>query len=206
MKRIDDPNRIETLLAASGVRGLFDTPGLAFQGFCFEKGEYLVAPGRRMDWLFFLVEGAVRIYGIHESGSLLPVDRLNSPALLGDLEFVEEGRSTFYAEACGRVVCLALYLPPCRDALDRDLRFLHTLLRSYAGKIKLFSEMDITAATIEERVLMYMATACPGRELRGVEAAALQLRCSRRQLQRVLKKLCAEGRAEKTGKGRYRLL
>ena len=134
------------------------------------------------------------------------MDRLNSPALLGDLEFVEEGRSTFYAEACGRVVCLALYLPPCRDALDRDLRFLHTLLRSYAGKIKLFSEMDITAATIEERVLMYMATACPGRELRGVEAAALQLRCSRRQLQRVLKKLCAEGRAEKTGKGRYHLL
>ena len=81
MKRIDDPNRIEALLAASDVRGLFDTPGLAFQGFCFEKGEYLVAPGRRMDWLFFLVEGAVRIYGIHESGSLLPVDRLNSPAL-----------------------------------------------------------------------------------------------------------------------------
>lgn len=117
MKRIDDPNRIEALLAASDVRGLFDTPGLAFQGFCFEKGEYLVAPGRRMDWLFFLVEGAARIYGIHESGSLLPVDRLNSPALLGDLEFVEEGRSTFYAEACGRVVCLALYLPPAATRL-----------------------------------------------------------------------------------------
>ena len=40
MKRIDDPNRIEALLAASGVRGLFDTPGLTFQGFCFEKSYY----------------------------------------------------------------------------------------------------------------------------------------------------------------------
>ena len=44
MKRIDDPNRIEALLAAGGVRGLFDTPGLTFQGFCFEKGNTLSHP------------------------------------------------------------------------------------------------------------------------------------------------------------------
>lgn len=33
----------------------------------------------------------------------------------------------------------------------------------------------------------------------------LQLRCSRRQLQRVLKKLCEENTVEKVGKGKYRL-
>ena len=65
--------------------------------------------------------------------------------------------------------------------------------------------MDVAAATIEERVVLYMQ-ATPGRELWGIENAVLQLRCSRCQLQRVLKKLCASGRAEKTGKGYYRLL
>lgn len=65
--------------------------------------------------------------------------------------------------------------------------------------------MDVAAATIEERVVLYMQ-ATPGQELWGIENAVLQLRCSRRQLQRVLKKLCASGRAEKTGKGCYRLL
>lgn len=206
MKRIDDPRRIEELWAASGVCRMFDTPDLTFQAFCFEKGEYLVAPGRRMDWLLFLVEGTVRIYGIRESGSLLPVDRLDSPALLGDLEFMEDGRSAFYAEACGKVICLALYVPAFRDALNRDLRFLHALLHAYADKIKLFSAMDLTAATIEDRVLLYMSTACPDHELRGIESAVLQLRCSRRQLQRVLQKLCAAGRVEKLGKGRYKLI
>ena len=39
----------------------------------------------------------------------------------------------------------------------------------------------------------------------GMESATLQLRCSRRQLQRVLKKLCLQGKIEKVGKGRYRL-
>lgn len=205
MKRIDDPHQIQKLRAASGVCRLFDTPGLIFQAFSFEKGEYLVSPDRRMDWLLFLAEGAVRIYGIRENGSLLPVDRLNSPALLGDLEFTENGRSAFYAEACGRVICLALYVPAYRDALNRDLRFLHVLLHAYADKIKMFSAMDLTATTVEERVLLYMATACPDQELRGIEAAVLQLRCSRRQLQRVLQKLCAAGQVEKLGKGRYKL-
>lgn len=205
MKRISDQNRITAWLKASGVEQWFDTPGLAFQAFVYEKGEYLAAPDRRMDWLFFLVEGTVRIYGIHEGGSLLPVNQLQPPALLGDLEFVEEGRSAFYVEAGSRVVCLALPVQVYREALDRDVRFLHTLLRSYAAKLKLFSVMDVAAATIEERVVLYMQAA-PGRELRGIENAVLQLRCSRRQLQRVLKKLCASGRVEKTGKGRYRLL
>ena len=65
--------------------------------------------------------------------------------------------------------------------------------------------MDVAAATIEERVVLYMQ-ATPGRELWGIENAVLQLRCSRRQLQRVLSKLCHENRIEKIGKGRYRLL
>ena len=65
--------------------------------------------------------------------------------------------------------------------------------------------MDVAAATIEERVVLYMQ-ATPGRELWGIENAVLQLRCSRRQLQRVLKKLCASGRAEKTAKGCFRRL
>lgn len=205
MKRITDQNRIRAWLEESGVQDQFDSAGLQFQGVCYEKGEYLTAPGRRLDWLLFLVKGSVRIYGIHENGSLLPVDQLESPAMVGDLEFMEEGYSSFYAEANTPVTCLALPVPVYRGQLDRDVRFLHTLLRAYAAKLRIFSAMDITAPTIEERVLLYMETACPGGELRGIETAVLQLRCSRRQLQRVLRKLCEEGRVQKIGKGRYRL-
>lgn len=206
MRRISDQKQIDAWLAAGRVQDWFDTRGLAFQAFGYEKGEYLTSPQRRLDWLLFLVEGSVRIYGIHESGSLLPVDRLSPVSLLGDLEFVEEGKSSFYAEASTPAVCLALPVPLYREQLDRDVRFLHTLLKAYSAKIKIISAMDITAATIEERVLLYLETACQDRELRGIENAVLQLRCSRRQLQRVLRKLCGEGRVQKTGKGRYKLL
>lgn len=206
MRRISDPRQIDAWLEASGVRDWFDTRDLTFQAFAYEKGEYLTSPQRRLDWLLFLVEGSVRIYGIHESGSMVPVDRLSPVALLGDLEFVEDGHGSFYAEASTPAACLALPVPVYRDQLDRDIRFLHTLLKAYSAKIKTISALDITAATIEERVLLYMETACRDRELRGIENAVLQLRCSRRQLQRVLRKLCEEGRVRKTGKGRYQLV
>ena len=66
--------------------------------------------------------------------------------------------------------------------------------------------VDSVVATIEERLLLYMRNECPFYELKGIEAATMQLRCSRRQLQRILKKLCMEKKIEKTGKGRYRLI
>ena len=47
---------------------------------------------------------------------------------------------------------------------------------------------------------------CPEETLSGLERETFRLHCSARQLQRVLNQLAAEGRVEKTGKGRYRLL
>lgn len=206
MKRIYDQAQITSLLEKTGARNHFDTPGLVFQAFCYEKGEYITAPGQRLDWLLFIAQGTVRIYGIHENGALLPVDQLKKPALIGDLEYAEDGYSFFFAEAATQVTCLALPVSAYRAQLDKDVRFLHTLLNSYAYKLKIFSAINITSISIEERVLLYMKTACPQHELNGIENAVLQLRCSRRQLQRVLCKLCNENLIQKVGKGRYRLL
>lgn len=206
MKRICDPALQDTWLKQTGALEHFDTPDLAFQTLSYEKGEYLTVPGRRMDWLLFLVQGNVRVYGINENGTLLPVDQLERPALIGDLEYVDQGCSRFYVEAATPVFCLALPVSVYRSQLDRDVRFLHTLLESYAYKLKIFSAISITSASIEERVLLYMKTACPQHELHGIESVVLPLRCSRRQLQRVLAKLCDENRILKLGKGHYRLL
>ena len=89
--------------------------------------------------------------------------------------------------------------------LHCDLRFLHLLLKSYGDKLALFTSIDVPASTTEERVLLYMKNISPAHELNGLEAAIHQIHCSRRQLQRVLKKLCSTGQIEKTGRGRYRL-
>lgn len=206
MVEIREKELIEYWLDRTKIREYFDTQNLLFRGRRYEKGEYLAAPDRYLKEILFLVEGVVQIYGIRDDGSISPVGQMNSPALLGDVEFCKQGISPFYAEARTTALCLTLSVEKYREQLDRDVRFLHLLLESYANKLSIFSTVDLPASTIEERVLLYMRNICPDGELRGIETALLGLHCSRRQLQRVLKKLCDNGRVEKTGKGKYRLV
>lgn len=206
MKKIQAKSQVEPWVERANIRQCFDTPGLQFHLYEYEKGECIITPSQSLDVLLFLVEGTVRIYGIREDGAMSPVNQQDAPIVLGDIEFCCPGNPCLFAEAVTRAVCVTLPVQPYREQLHRDIRFLHTLMQSYIDKLQRFSFVDAQAATIEERVLLYMRDICPDHEIKGIEAAVLQLRCSRRQLQRVLHKLCQNGLVEKMAKGRYRLL
>ena len=206
MKTIRDKKLLAYWLEKSGTADCFSTPGLSFSLRRYEKGEPVTVPGKRLEELLFVVEGTVRIYGIRSNGSISPVNQQSAPLLLGDLEFSQGGEPPFFTDAVTPLTCLALPVRQYEKQLRQDVPFLQMLLRSYGEKLRLFAFVDVPAETIEERVLLYLRHVCPSHELRGIEAAVLQLRCSRRQLQRVLAKLCASGEVEKLGKGRYRLV
>lgn len=205
MKKIYDPAQVAHWVEKEHILDYFDTPNLTFSLSVYDKGEYLSAPDRPMEELLFLVSGTVQIYGIYGDGSISPINQFTCPAVLGDLEFSDCENPSFYAAAKTRAVCVCLSVQTYRAQLDRDVTFLHMLLRSYAEKLRLFSNLDAASATLEEKVLLFLERRAPAHELVGIESATLQLHCSRRQLQRVLAKLCETGQLEKTGKGRYRL-
>ncbi len=206
MKKILQKEQIDYWLDIGKIRSYFDTSDLDFQAFYYEKGEYITVPDTQMEHILFLVDGTVQIYGIREDGSLSPVNQIVSPAVLGDLEFPNHGITPFFTETKTPAVCLSLSTKKYRKQLECDLRFLHMLLHSYAEKLRIFSLADAVTTTLEERVLLYLKNVCPAHEINGIETAIFQLRCSRRQLQRVLKSLCDSGDIKKTGKGRYKLL
>ena len=147
---------MEYWLQKGHIRENFDTENLPFSVCRFEKGEYLTRQDGRLAELLFLIEGEVQIYGIREDGSVTPVNRHEAPALLGDAEFVMGGASSLFTEARTTVICAALPMEPYRAELDRDVKFLHLLLRSYAGKFHTMATLEASAKTIEERVLLYM--------------------------------------------------
>lgn len=86
-----------------------------------------------------------------------------------------------------------------------DNRFLRYLLNSVTEKLMLYSSSQSNFSTLEESFLSYLSERCPDQTFSGVEKMAMQLHCSRRQLQRVLKKLLEEGQLVKLSKGSYRL-
>lgn len=205
MKKITDAGRIADWVEREKIQDYFDTKDLEFQANEYEKGEFITSPYISPGQVLFLVEGVVQIYSLRNDGGISPISQTTKLALLGDMEFCTQEPSLFFVEAKTRVVCLTLSIDKYREELNRDLRFLHALLQSFLNKLKIFSSINVVALTIEERVLLYMKTLSPNGELQGIETATVQLRCSRRQLQRVLKKLCDEGEVEKIGKGHYRL-
>lgn len=206
MKKITDPNQVEQWKKESKIDQFFDTEGLEFYICEYSAGELLCSPNESLTDIHFIVRGKVRIYNIHEDGSLSSISLESEPVILGDIEYVIENFATLFVEAHTEVVSLVLPVSRYRDKLQKDLRFLHMLLSSIAHKFAMFAPMHNQNTSVEERLLMYMETFCADGILMNVEEATMQLRCSRRQLQRVLKSLCESGRIGKIKKGTYRLI
>ena len=125
--------------------------------------------------------------------------------IIGDVEFTGSDEPVLFVEASKPVVCLAIDIKAYRKILMNDVTFLQPILASFAGKFRKIITIDAMSGNIEERVLNYMENLSPEHELYRISEAIYALRCSRRQLQRVLRKLADEGKIMKTGKGRYKL-
>lgn len=206
MRKIRDKKEIEYWLNEGNIRENFNTQNLIFYLHKYEKGEYLTSPNNSTSDLLFVVKGTVQIYSVYDDGNIVPVNQIDSPTLIGDIEFSKERNSPFFVEAKTEVICIAISMEKYREELNCDLKFLHMLIKSYIDKLQLFTSIDIQASTIEEKVLLYMKNINPNNEINSIEGAMHQIRCSRRQLQRVLKKLCILGKIEKIGKGKYKLV
>lgn len=206
MEYIRDDRLLQRLLNQEKILSHFETEGLNFQLIKYEKHELLCAPGRPLTNLLFLVKGSVRVYGLREDGSSFSVSRGVGQTTLGNLEFVRHDLPVFYTDAVEEVLCVALPIEKNRPALEQDRVFLRFVMDDMANMILMFTLIGSAGQPIEEKVLTFLRDIQPDHTLHGINDGLAQLHCSRRQLQRVVKKLCGDGVLEKIGKGKYRLL
>lgn len=204
MKRINDSGLIDQLVETHQIHRFFDTRGLSFQCLQYQKGEVLCSPLNSIGYLLFLVNGSVQIYALHPDGWKMPVAAISkaSGQIFGDVEFCSGKATAFFAEAMEEITCLALPIQDNQERLHQDVRFLHTLLQSISEKFDLCLNAELIFPTLEEKVLRHLE-ALSDHTIRNLEETALYLKCSRRQLQRVLKKLCENEMIQKTGRGQY---
>lgn len=205
MKHINDAEFVSQLVKQHQLYRYFDSTDLTFQCLKFQKGEILCSPLNPIGYLLFLIHGAVQIYALHPDGWKRPVAPTVKTVgqIFGDIEFGCGKPTPFFAEATEETLCLALSIGDHLEQLHRDIRFLHHLLRSMSEKFERYLSVDFPTATLKEKLLSFLES-LPDCELSNIEETALQLRCSRRQLQRILQKLCEDGTLQKVGRGRYR--
>lgn len=203
MKEIRDPQMLETYFAEQQPH--FQQRPEALKLIRFEKGELLNGPLSPLKSFYIVAEGSVYIYYITEDGAVRHISKAETGTLLGDIEFSGKGNEPYYTEAAEKVICLAIPFDDNKSALENDPVFLRFVLGQLAEKLSLSSRMDAVTQTLEEKLLFYLTNVKSDHEISSVSQTVQFLHCSRRQLQRVLKRLCDDGALIKKGRGCYKL-
>ena len=146
------------------------------------------------------MDGSIEISANRADGTSYPIGYLDGFTCIGDMEFCGKRDDTHQIEARTTALCIVLPLASTKELLLNDNRFLRYLLNSVTEKLMLYSSSQSNFSTLEESFLSYLSERCPDQTFSGVEKMAMQLHCSRRQLQRVLKKLLEEGQLVKLSK------
>ena len=203
MREIHDTEMLERIFSDQQSHFCIRSPFLRL--LMFEKGELLTHPLNPLDQFLIVIEGHIIIYSLTHEGNVRYIDRGCSGMLLGDMEFCGAIGGMLYTEAIAQVLCLSIPFQENRQALEKDPVFLRFVLSQLAGKLSLSSQIDTMEKTLSEKLLLYLRKIEPTHAIHSVNEAIQILHCSRRQLQRVLKKLCDEGVLIKSGRGCYLL-
>lgn len=170
----------------------------------YEPEETIINPLEKTKYIQFVIEGTFIILFIDQEGKQTIVSQNDELCILGDMEFVDNTNPMFFAEAKTKVKTIAIRIDDYKSELENDVLFLHALLKSVAQKLNRSSTNQFVNQSVEDKLLYYMKYYCQG-NMQGIEKATRYLHCSRRQLQRVLKKLCDEEIIVKEGKGKYKI-
>ncbi len=205
MRVIRDPDRLREALNKEHIPDLFETENLDFELLSFSKGELIASPMKPLRTLLFLLSGSVAAYDLREDGTSCSISQGVSRGPLGALELVRADLPAFYTEAMEDVLCVALPFAEKRALLLQDRKFTQYLLQNLTEVILTFTLIGRAGQPTEEKVLTFLRLIQPDHTLHSIQGSLMQFHCSRRHLQRVVKKLCCEGKLEKIGKGKYRL-
>lgn len=206
MKRIYDQTVLSKLCQKAHLDTMFDPNKIGFFGCEYKKGEYLCQPCEEEEYLQIVVNGEVSIYHIRDDGTKYSLTQESGVFLLGDMEFYQPSPSLFFAEALTETVSIAIPLAQYRDTLKKDVHFLNFLVGVLSQKLFTIACSDAINASLTDRVLNHLKYHCENGLLYGLEKNAFQLRCSSRQLLRVMTNLEQQGIVKKCGKGKYILI
>lgn len=205
MKENKDINYINELILTSDILRHLQSQEINFKLYEFSNGEILINMLEKSKFIYFVMQGVIKIYGIRDDGSMYPIRYIDEFVVVGDIELCRKEKSPFLVESCGKTLCLAISLKENRRKLLQDNYFMEYIIESLSNKLALFVEYEVKFISLEEKLINYMRYECEDNMIKSVEKTTVQLKCSRRQLQRILKKLVEYGTIIKLSKGCYRL-
>ena len=207
MREINDIRLLEKYMKKYEFQNLFSTQNLPFRLYCYEVGEFLNVMHPQEEYLKFLVQGRVAVDKIDDEGNLHRLFEESAFDFFGEAEICGHNFSNHWHEVIETAYCIELPLEPYRNVLWNDLKFMQYMVSRMSESIYVATAMmEGIRDDIESRLLTYVKNYCTDNTFTGIELTAKRIRCSKRQLLRVISRLVEEQCLEKIGRGTYRIL
>ena len=182
--------------------------------FQLKKGDILCSNGDRLEHMYFLVKGKLKISTILPNGRSLLL-RFNNPlSIIGDIEFTTHYEVNVNVEAVDECLVIGVNLKDINLVLYNNPEFLRFLLLEISRKLYSFSNFTSINLLypVENRLSSYLVSILndnsyfiPAEDMKTqklTEVADL-LGTSYRHLNRVVNKLCSESVIERKKDGLY---
>lgn len=174
----------------------------------YSKGEIIVMYGQSSDKLFILVSGKVKFYCIADNYEEYFFFSAKNEGLFGEVEYALGIPSISQSEVVEDCECIIIPIEKNRQYLDNDLKFQTFVAQILARKYNDLRSnyVDVEAFSLEERLARYLVGLKEQEEIGNLRQISKVMRCSYRQLLRIISKFCEAGYLERMQtKGKYRI-
>ncbi|SKA92969.1 cAMP-binding domain of CRP or a regulatory subunit of cAMP-dependent protein kinases [Caloramator quimbayensis] len=136
MIKINDKRRLEKYILNHRINEIFDNDIKCFMElFYFKRNEYICKEGEDVPYLFFFVEGKVKIYITMSNGKSLLICFYDDFRIIGDMEMMSVKPATNNVQAIQDTYCIGISMETARKYLLNDVKFLRFMCGSLGDKL-----------------------------------------------------------------------
>ena len=209
MRQLENTEELEYIWETFSLQDYFSFPIRPYTRVVeFEPEELILGKDEKPEHLFYLFEGRAKVFLADERGRISLIDFVESPAFLGELEWIGARERAQSVRALSRCRCFSIALKSCQEDMLQDVRFLKKLCLYLGNKTRRMSENYVRNQSypLENRLATFiLLTMHHGTYTEKHTEAAEYLGVTYRHLLYVLADFRSRGILEKTPQG-YRVL
>lgn len=200
---VKNKDLLDKYISTTGISRLFsqDISNL-LELFSLEKGDFLINEGECSDYLFFLVNGKLKVFSHSTSGKIMSLSLFNSFQIIGETCSLWNKPPTASVQATCKTYCIGISMQ-YRDLLLNDIVFLRYICQNLGDKLSYMN--NNTCINLYESLESRLASFILKSENNGIFSYNLtecaELLCaSYRHLLRVINLFCNTNILSKDGK------
>ena len=205
---VKNKDLLDKYISTTGISRLFsqDISNL-LELFSLEKGDFLINEGECSDYLFFLVNGKLKVFSHSTSGKIMSLSLLNSFQIIGETCSLWNKPPTASVQATCKTYCIGISMQ-YRDLLLNDIVFLRYICQNLGDKLSYMN--NNTCINLYESLESRLASFILKSENNGIFSYNLtecaELLCtSYRHLLRIINLFCNTNKLSKNGKS-YKII